>query len=610
MSLSIGTTANQAIHLDEPRNSGTSTDGLHAAIVGATRFRLRRLNDSLVGCVLPMWSRSPAGRWRQLRREPTEPRSFEVFFLEQRARLFGTLCLITGHAAEAEELMQESFVRVWERWDRLSAHPDPTGYLYRTALNMFRSRARRAARATRRVLSMESSTDPFPGVEDRHDLLDALRRLPPRQRAALILTELQDLSSEEAGKVLGIKPVTVRVLASQARARLKSHMGEPMNDLRPVLERLRDQLAPPSGGLEQLIAFRDRRRRRQRLGAALLAMVVALAGLGFAILAFRSDPRIQQPLPAAPASNGLIAYAGGPYGGAQIITMEPDGSQRTAITSGGGEGSPAHPYPAYEPAWSPDGSRIAFRGFWGHGEESDLFVMNADGSAVRQLTTNGAEQPSWSPDGTKIAFGTWNGIYIINADGTGLRRLTPESGLWHDHPTWAPDGGRIAYVMPVDGTFQIFSIATDGTDVRQLTNLPNGAISPSWSPDGSQMAFVHLDSSGGSDIYVMNPDGEGMTPATACAPPDCKNDFTPAWSPDGTRLLFVREGDIYSVAPDGSGLANITNDQAGYESPSWQPVPFDEGSPSPPLALHASVAGRIDVGRPLGRSQPPTARSG
>jgi RNA polymerase sigma factor (sigma-70 family) len=68
------------------------------------------------------------------------------------------------------------------------------------------------------------ATDPFPGVDDRHDLLGALRTLPPRQRAALILTELQDLSSEEAATVLGIKPVTVRVLASQARVRLKSSL--------------------------------------------------------------------------------------------------------------------------------------------------------------------------------------------------------------------------------------------------------------------------------------------------------------------------------------------------------------------------------------------------
>jgi DNA-directed RNA polymerase specialized sigma24 family protein len=110
---------------------------------------------------------------------PAERRCFETFFLEQRARLFGTLCLVTGDAAGAEELMQESFVRVWERWDRVSGHPDPTGYLYRTAFNVFRSRARRAVRPARRVLSMELFTDPFPGVDDRHGLLGALRTLPP-----------------------------------------------------------------------------------------------------------------------------------------------------------------------------------------------------------------------------------------------------------------------------------------------------------------------------------------------------------------------------------------------------------------------------------------------
>jgi RNA polymerase sigma-70 factor (ECF subfamily) len=146
---------------------------------------------------------------------------FELFYGFEHARLFGTLCLVTGDRAEAEDVMQEAFVRVWERWDQVSVLDDPAGYLYRTAFNVFRSRFRRAARAARRMVSDDAALDPFPAVEDRQDVLGALRKLAPRQRAAVVLTELMDLTSEDAAKILHVKPVTVRVLASQGRAAIR-----------------------------------------------------------------------------------------------------------------------------------------------------------------------------------------------------------------------------------------------------------------------------------------------------------------------------------------------------------------------------------------------------
>jgi RNA polymerase sigma-70 factor (ECF subfamily) len=146
---------------------------------------------------------------------------FEAFFEAERARLFGTLCLVTGDRGEAEDVMQEAFLKVWERWDRVSKVHDPTGYLYRTAFNLFRSRFRLAARAARRILAADAAGNPFPAVEDRQDLLVALRKLTPRQRAAVVLVELMDLTSEDAAKILHVRPVTVRVLASQGRAAIK-----------------------------------------------------------------------------------------------------------------------------------------------------------------------------------------------------------------------------------------------------------------------------------------------------------------------------------------------------------------------------------------------------
>lgn len=151
---------------------------------------------------------------------------FETFFQVEHDRLFGTLCLATADAGEAEDLMQEAFVRVWERWARVSSLADPSGYLYRTAFNAFRSRYRKAKRAAIRVFSVAPAADPFAEVAEREAVISALRRLTPRQRAAVVLTEVQDLTSDEAAEVLGVKPVTVRSLASQARAAMKRSLEQ------------------------------------------------------------------------------------------------------------------------------------------------------------------------------------------------------------------------------------------------------------------------------------------------------------------------------------------------------------------------------------------------
>jgi RNA polymerase sigma factor (sigma-70 family) len=156
-------------------------------------------------------------------------RSFEEFFRDEHARLLRALFLVTGNESEAEELMQEAFLRMWERWDRVSGLDDTTGYLYRTAMNAFRSRYRRAVRATRRLVRLAPRTDPFEAVEERDLVARALATLSPRQRAALVLTELLGYGSEEAGRMLGVKPVTARVLASQARTALRARL-EPTDE--------------------------------------------------------------------------------------------------------------------------------------------------------------------------------------------------------------------------------------------------------------------------------------------------------------------------------------------------------------------------------------------
>ena len=151
--------------------------------------------------------------------------SFETFYETERDGLFGALVLITGSRHEAEELTQDAFVALWERWARVSALEDPTGYLYRTAMNAFRKRLRRTAMALRRVVGITPEQDAFAAADARQVVAAALAGLSRRQRAALVLTELLGFSSEDAGRALGIKPVTVRVLASQGRAAMKKSVG-------------------------------------------------------------------------------------------------------------------------------------------------------------------------------------------------------------------------------------------------------------------------------------------------------------------------------------------------------------------------------------------------
>src|SRR5439155_26499479 len=125
-------------------------------------------------------------------------RSFEAFFRDEHMRLLRALFLVTGSGSEAEELMQEAFLKVWERWDRVGRLDDPTGYLYRTAMNAFRSRYRRPPGARRRVVGLgRPGRDAFDAVDERDRVARALATLAPRQRAALVLTEMLGYGSEE-----------------------------------------------------------------------------------------------------------------------------------------------------------------------------------------------------------------------------------------------------------------------------------------------------------------------------------------------------------------------------------------------------------------------------
>jgi RNA polymerase sigma-70 factor (ECF subfamily) len=165
-------------------------------------------------------------RW-EARAEPL-PRTFDAFYEDEQERLFRALCVITGSRAEAEDLTQEAFTRVLERWDRVATMDEPVGYLHRTAMNLFRSQNRRLRRLRRRPLDPGSTPDVFGPIEDRDIAVHALAALTPRQRAALVLTEALDYSGEDAARLMGIRTSTVYALTHQARAAL--HGREEVDD--------------------------------------------------------------------------------------------------------------------------------------------------------------------------------------------------------------------------------------------------------------------------------------------------------------------------------------------------------------------------------------------
>jgi RNA polymerase sigma-70 factor, ECF subfamily len=163
----------------------------------------------------------PAGPAEEADMAETAP-SFEEFYEAACQPLCTALYLVTGNRHEAEEIAQDAFVRVFERWSYVGMLEDPTGYLFRVSMNVFRSRYRRASLGLRRALFLApAETDDLAAVETHDAVVRLLRGLDPKQRAAVLLTAILDYSAEEAGRMLGIRASSVRSLTTRARARMK-----------------------------------------------------------------------------------------------------------------------------------------------------------------------------------------------------------------------------------------------------------------------------------------------------------------------------------------------------------------------------------------------------
>jgi dipeptidyl aminopeptidase/acylaminoacyl peptidase len=230
---------------------------------------------------------------------------------------------------------------------------------------------------------------------------------------------------------------------------------------------------------------------------------------GTGLAEIRADGSSEQP--AVSPDGEKVAFVGSApdlQSNDEIYLMNADGTGVMRVTR-----SPAGT-DVFQPAWSPDGVRITFatnrdNPTVNYVRNRSIWIVNADATGLTRLTDGSTrdDAPAWSPDGSKIAFTRFApgpGIWIMNADGTGQLKLTDGFA-----PNWSPDGQRIAYIGDLKGTNQVATINADGTGQALLTQGSDKDL-PVWSPDGTMIAYTTQSRTEGR-LWVMNADGTGST---------------------------------------------------------------------------------------------------
>ena len=317
----------------------------------------------------------------------------------------------------------------------------------------------------------------------------------------------------------------------------------------------------------------------RRAVVTLVALLVAAAGIAFAIKAFQTDRGIgHSPIRVEDRIAIIESRQGkGPFPAtSEVVLVDPRTGLSTQVTHAAARG-----WIVRSVAWSPDGRRLAyvmgdpsqtlaFAGTW------NLYVADADGSHQRQLSVDenlgGIE---WSSQGDWIA--------ADHDQGRGVLQFDPEHGLAgvlaeeqagpYLSFSLSPDGGRLLYQSEVgNGDYSDLFLLDLRSGERTRLTTGGASYTPAWSPDGSMIAYSLAE-----EIVVTPAAGGPVRHVTRCRPPDCEGDLGPSWSPDGSQLAFVRQEDggatfqTYVVDVDGSNLHRLTSGPLDHYGPTWQP---------------------------------------
>jgi hypothetical protein len=344
------------------------------------------------------------------------------------------------------------------------------------------------------------------------------------------------------------------------------------------------------------------------IGTVVLALAIGALGIAVAVRGFLG----QQPRedgPTAPPGHRLTVVLREDQGNV-IHQVNQDGST-TPIVEG------------RDPAWSPDGSWVAFRrGNQSGGGQTTIYLANGDGSDVVTIepdtllgeASGEAGPPVWSPDGSLIAFDTLGGVYVARADGSNLRQVSEyegESACYDLQPSWSPDGTKLLFAVLCDGGNEgIWTVNLDGSGRTQLLG-PDGDLralsQPMWSSDGTRIAFSGATHTGPrpwdfqDDIWVMDADGTGARPLT-----DGSGSYhDPAWSPDGTRIAYTdwTTDRVMVMDADGSNPHPVTDPGIRACCPAWRPA-TEAAEPSPtldPTPTQEPIARGATITIPVGR---------
>jgi TolB protein len=262
--------------------------------------------------------------------------------------------------------------------------------------------------------------------------------------------------------------------------------------------------------------------------------------------------------------NGKIAFD---VEGKGVLATGPTGKGRRLLARRNDE----------EPAWSRRG-RLAVQRDSGAGA-SAIFLRSGRGlhALTGPLSGSGPAdiQPAWSPDGRRVAFAralpaaggrslAGFDIYVARVRGGRLRRLTRDVGN-DTQPAWSPNGKLIAFTSDRTGNQDVYTVRPNGRGLRRLTGTPAEDSAPSWSPNGRRIAFTS-DREGNEDVFSMTARGKALRRLTRGA----ADEGDPAWSPNGRRIAYAVAGrGLYVMRPTGKRKRRLKGG-AGGRHPDWR----------------------------------------